>query len=222
MQNHAVSVLTIYIYVYVAAASLAAPVCGAQESRAPSRAGARTILPPAREIALARSAAPASVSDSATVWVFTDSGYAVAVAGRNGAACYVSRSWPTSIEPHCFDAEGAATIMRIHMREVELLHRGMTPDEAERDIAPDILSGRYRLPSRPAMSYMMSAEQALIGDDGRPAGRWRPHVMIYYPYLESDVRPPDPKAAMITGAGTAQSNFTIVVPEFVPVRPPSQ
>jgi hypothetical protein len=69
---------------------------------------------------------------------------------------------------------------------------------------------------------MMSAEQALIGDDGRPAGRWRPHVMIYYPYLESDVRPPDPKAAMITGAGTAQSNFTIVVPEFVPVRPPSQ
>lgn len=203
----------------LAGAPFIASDAAAQESRDSARAGRRTMLPAEREIALARSAAPASVSDAATVYVFTDSGYVMAVAGTSGAACYVSRSWPASIEPHCFDAEGAATIMKIQMREVELLHRGMTPEQAEREIAPEILAGRLRLPSRPAMSYMMSAEQRLISDDGRPVGRWRPHVMVYHPFLESDGGTPDMRAAMITGAGTAQSNFTIVVPEFVPVRP---
>ncbi|MGH7636976.1 MAG: hypothetical protein ACREOK_04935 [Gemmatimonadaceae bacterium] len=200
-------------------AALATSPGVAQESRDAGRAGKRSVMPRDLEIALARSAAPVSVSDSAEIWVFTDTGYVVAVPGTNGNACYVSRSWARSIEPHCFDAEGAATILRVHMREVELLHRGMTPDEAERLIAPEIVSGRLRLPSRPAMSYMMSAEQSLISDDGRPVGRWRPHVMIYYPFLRSDGRAPDMRAAMLTAAGTAQSSFTIVVPEFVQSRP---
>ena len=72
----------------------------AQDSHHPGRVGPRKTLPRAEEIALARSAAPASVSDSASVWVFTDTGYVLAERGSNGNACYVSRSWPTSIEPH--------------------------------------------------------------------------------------------------------------------------
>ena len=204
--------------VFLMANVLATGEVASQENRNPERAGARTVLPREREIALARSAAPASVSDGAAIWVFTDSGYALAVPGTSGSACYVSRSWPGSVEPHCFDEEGAGTIMKIHMREVELLHRGMTPDQAEREIAPDILAGRLRLPRRPAMSYMMSADQVLISDAGRPAGRWRPHVMIYYPFLAAGGGATDMKAAMITGAGTSQSSFTIVVPEFVPVK----
>jgi hypothetical protein len=91
----------------------------------------------------------------------------------------VARSWQTSIEPHCFDAEGAETIMRIHLREVELLHRGSTPEEADREVGAAILSGPFRLPRRPVLSWMMSPEQSLISDAGQPAGRWRPHVMIY-------------------------------------------
>lgn len=193
----------------------------AQDSRSSSRAGPRPLLPVAREVALARSAAPASVAAAAEVYIFTDSGYVLAEPGTNGAACYVSRSWPGSIEPHCFDAEGAATIMKIQMREVELLHRGMTPEQAEREIGPAILAGRFRLPARPALSYMMSAEQSLISDDGRAVGRWRPHMMIYYPYLESSGGAPDMAAGMITGSGTAQSSITIVVPEFVTVKPPA-
>lgn len=193
----------------------------AQESRDPRRAGARARLPRSEEIALARSAAPASVSDSASVFVFADSGYVLAERGTNGAACYVSRSWPTSIEPHCFDAEGAASIMRIHMREVELLHRGLTPNDAERELAPDLLAGKLRLPNKPAMSWMFSAEQKLIGDTGEPAGRWRPHIMIYYPYLDglpSVGGAPDMRAGMVSGAGTAQSSIIIPVTEFVPLK----
>jgi hypothetical protein len=76
-----------------------------------SEPGPRKLLPRAEEIALARSAAPASVSDSATIYLLTDSGYAVGVKGTSGAACYVSRDWIASIEPHCFDPEGAETIL---------------------------------------------------------------------------------------------------------------
>ena len=197
-------------------------LASAQDSRDVRRAGPRRVLPVPQEIALARSAAPASVSDSASVYVFTDSGYVLAARGTSGAACYVSRSWPASVEPHCFDSEGAATILPMHMREVELLHRGMTPGEAEREIGAGISSGRFRLPRRPAVSYMMSAAQELISDDGKAVGRWRPHVMIYYPFLENEggATAPDMKAAMITGARTASSSITFVVPEFVPVRQP--
>jgi hypothetical protein len=200
--------------------ALIAGTASAQENRDPRRAGKRALLPRADEIALARSGAPPSVSDSASVFVFTDSGYIQAERGSNGAACYVSRSWPESIEPHCFDSEGAATIMQIHMREVELLHRGRTPDDADKEIAPLILSGSLRLPTRPAMSWMFSAEQKLIGDTGAPAGRWRPHIMIYYPYLQGvpSAGAPDMHAGMISGAGTAQSSIIIPVADFVPVK----
>ena len=201
-------------------------VTDAQESADPRRAGKREVLPRGQEIALARSAAPANIGDSATVYLFTDSGFVLAERGTNGAACYVSRSWPTSIEPHCFDAEGAESIMRIHMREVELLHRGLTPGAAQREMAPDIFSGKLRLPSKPALSWMFSAEQKLISDTGQPAGRWRPHIMIYYPYLApmpgGDGGAPTFPGGMISGAGTSQSSIIIPVSEFVHVkhRPP--
>lgn len=196
---------------------LAAAILPAQESKHPGRTGPRKLLEVTEEMALARSAAPASISDSAAVWVFTDSGYVQATRGDGSAACYVSRSWPTSIEPHCFDAEGAATIMKIHMREVELLHRGATPAQADRELGSAIMNGTLSLPRRPVMSWMMSGEQSLISDTGQAAGRWRPHVMIYYSYLPATVRP-DIAAGMVSGAGTPTSSIMIVVPEFVTVR----
>src|SRR5712664_3014009 len=45
------------------------------------------------EIALARSAAPASISDAAEVMVLRRDGYATAVKGANGFLCIVERSW---------------------------------------------------------------------------------------------------------------------------------
>lgn len=210
------------VFLAVLSVLLGSPLI-AQDSRHPGRAGPRKPLPRSEEVALARSAAPTSVSATASVWVFTDTGYVLAERGSSGNACYVSRSWPTSIEPHCFDAEGATTIMPLHMHEVLLLHRGMTPAEAEREIGALIASGKLRLPRKPSLSYMMSAGQQLIGDEGQPAGRWQPHVMIYYPWLESTqlgTKTPDPRAGMITGSGTATSSIMIVMPEFVPVSPP--
>jgi hypothetical protein len=51
----------------------------------------------AAEIALARSAAPKFVSDSATVLVLTKNGYPQAVTGTNGFTCFVERSFLSRI-----------------------------------------------------------------------------------------------------------------------------
>jgi hypothetical protein len=198
----------------VAAATLSV---GAQEA-APSRSGPRRLLEPDHEIALARSAAPEALTAAAAIYVLGDSGYAEAVAGTNGMACYVSRSWPSSLEPHCFDAEGAATVMRIQMRRTELLHRGTPEHEADRLIGADLASGRFRLPRRPALSYMMSGAQVLINDSGRPAGRWQPHLMIYYPYLtiqDLSLAAPDPRGAMLSQPGSAVSSIVVVLRDFL-------
>jgi hypothetical protein len=191
----------------------------AAQSQNAGQSGPRKLLPRAEEIALARSAAPADVSKPATVWVLTDSGYVVAEKGTNGVACYVSRGWIESIEPHCFDAEGAATILPIEMRTVELRHKGMSAEAVEREIAAGLSSGRFRTPRRPVLSWMQSAAQRLVSDDGKPVGKWRPHLMIYYPYLTAGELglggPPDFKSAVLVDGGTARSNLMIVTSDFV-------
>ena len=183
------------------------------------RTGPRALLPRDHEIALARSAAPAAVSDSATIYVLGQQGYSVAVQGTSGVACYVGRSWPASVEPHCFDAEGAATILPMEMRRTEQLHRGVPYDSIQRDIAVGLLQGRYRVPQRPAMSWMMSASQRLIDDDGRVVGAWKPHLMIYYPYLTRAALglgpTPDPRQAILVDGGTPESNLLIILGSFV-------
>ncbi|HEX2449845.1 MAG TPA: hypothetical protein VHJ69_01820 [Gemmatimonadales bacterium] len=189
------------------------------QSRNTGQSGPRKLLPRGEEIALARSAAPAQVSSDATVWVFTDSGYVIGESGSNGVACYVGRSWQESVEPHCFDTEGAATILPIEMRTVELYHRGRSPEQVEREIAVELASGRLRTPRRPALTWMQSGAQQLIRDDGKPVGRWQPHLMIYYPYLTGAElglgSVSDLKGAVLVDGGTPTSNLMIVTREFV-------
>ena len=50
------------------------------------------------EIALARSAAPSSISDGAEVMVLGRKGFTTAVKGTNGFLCLVERSWGASTD----------------------------------------------------------------------------------------------------------------------------
>ena len=221
MNANATSAIRVYSrsFAAYAVAVLVGVAPTAAQSTGVGQSGARTLLPRAEEIALARSAAPADVSKGATVWVLTDSGYHVAEPGTSGVACYVGRSWIASVEPHCFDAEGAATILPMEMRTVELRHRGMSNEDVEREIAAGLSSGRFRIPRRPALSWMLSGAQQLISDDGKPVGKWRPHLMIYYPYLtaaELGLGPvPNLKGAVLVDGGTPTSNLMIVTNDFV-------
>ncbi len=74
------------------------------------------------EIALARSAAPASISDEAEVLVLGRDAYTIAVKGTNGFVCPVERSWsaatdfaefwnPKIIAPICLNPPAARTYL---------------------------------------------------------------------------------------------------------------
>ncbi len=201
------------------AATLASPALA--QAAGAGRPGPRTLLPRDREIALARSAAPASVSAAARIYLWSASGWVVADSGSSPVACLVNRSWPAALEPECFDEEAAATIMPMEMRRTELLHRGMAAEQVEAEIARGLMEGRYRLPRRLAVAYMMSAGQHLIGDDGEPAGQWRPHLMIYFPYLTNQQvghhTDPGLAAGLVVDPGKPTANLMVVVPEFVAV-----
>lgn len=195
---------------------LAAPL--AAQSREAYQGGRRPALPRAWEIALARSAAPSEITAQATVLVLTDTGYAVAERGSNGVTCYVGRGWPESIEPHCFDEEGTATILPMALRRAAMRQQGKTHEEIEADIAEGLASGRFRLPRRPAMSYMMSGAQVLYNDEGKRVGAWRPHLMIYYPWISGSdmgIPKPDLRTAVIVDEGTPVANIMIVVRDFI-------
>lgn len=197
------------------------PIAVVAQADGSYRTGPREVLPAAREIALARSAAPPEVSGDATVLVWNGADFDVAVEGTGGVTCYVARSWVESLEPHCFDAEGAASILRIHIHELKLQVQGLDEAAIDREVEAALARGDLRLPSRPAMSYMMSAGQKLISDDGRPVGAWQPHIMLYYPGLDAEAMGLGATttfmAGVVTDSGTPLSSLMVIVPEFVPV-----
>jgi hypothetical protein len=161
------------------------------------------------------------VSARARVLVFADTAFVVADSGSSGVTCVVNRSWPQSLEPHCYDAEASATILPMELRRTMLLHRGRSEAEANRDIADGLARGAFRLPRRAAMSYMMSDAQRLVGDDATPAGHWLPHVMIYQPFLtNADVgfgETPDMRVGMVSDAGTPMASLMLIMPKHVKV-----
>lgn len=182
---------------------------------AQSRHGPRPVLAQDREVALARSAAPEAISAEATVWRWQGERYVVADSGSNGVHCYLARLWVPSVEPHCFDPEAAATIMPILMRKVELYAAGIADSVVEQRIAADIAAGRLRVPSRPAVTYMMSAAQVLVGGNGATVGAWQPHLMIYYPGWTG---PQAGLAGFVAGVGFIENPGTPMAALVVPLR----
>src|SRR4029077_15254841 len=92
------------------------------------------------EIALARSAAPASVSDGAEVMVLGPKGYTTAVKGTNGFLCIVERSWGAATDepefwnpkvraPICFNPPAARTFVPIFLMKAKLVITGKSKTE---------------------------------------------------------------------------------------------
>jgi hypothetical protein len=213
----------IALHPFLALLLLAPAAAGAQSAAAGVRYGDPIRLPPAEEIALARSAAPASVSAEATVLVLAEDAvrWEVGAEGTNGATCWVSRTWAGSLEPHCFDPEGSRTILPIQQRTLEMGHAGASEAEIEQEIAAGVAEGRYRYPARPAMSYMLSSGQKLVNDDGEAVGSWKPHLMLYWPGLTkadlggTGAGPLLGEAMILVDEGTDEACLIVVYPEFV-------
>ena len=140
------------------------------------------------EIALARSAAPASISGGAEVMVLGREGYTTAIKGRNGFLCLVERSWAVATDnpefwnpkvraPHCFNPRAARTFAPIYLMKTKLVLAGKSKTEIAQTIASALDKKELPALEPGAMCYMMSKQQYL-NDDGKS---WHPHVMFYVP-----------------------------------------
>ncbi len=140
------------------------------------------------EIALARSAAPASISDAAEVMVLQRDGYKAAVKGSNGFMCLVERSWgqgtdeaefwnPKMRAPHCFNAQATKSFAQIYLMKTKLVLAGKSKPEIAKAIATGLDTKELPALEPGAMAYMMSKQQYL-NDQGK---NWRSHTMFFSP-----------------------------------------
>jgi len=140
----------------------------------------------AAEIALARSAAPESISRDAEVMILGRHGFETAVKGKNGFVCAVGRSWTSTVDaefwnpkvrvPACVNAAAARSYLLRVTKETEWGLAGRTPAQMNEFIAAAI--ARKELPPMEpgAMCYMMSKE----GYGGDSVPHWPSHLMFFY------------------------------------------
>ncbi len=144
------------------------------------------------EIALARSAAPESISKDATVMVLGRHSYETAVKGKNGFVCLVERAWtspaddpgfwnPKQRGPICLNAPAARSYLPLTVRKTESVLAGRSKAQMFEAIKT-ALDKKELPPIEPgAMSYMM-AKQGYLNDHD---GHWHPHLMFFVPLTEA-------------------------------------
>ena len=138
------------------------------------------------EIALARSAAPESISRDAGVMVLGRHGYETAVQGKNGFVCMVERSWTAPIDdpdfwnsklrsPICFNAAAARSYLPRIIKKTELILAGRSKAQMVEAIVAGIEKKELPAMESGAMCYMLS-KQGYLSDR---EGHWHPHLMFF-------------------------------------------
>ncbi len=146
----------------------------------------------AAEIALARSAAPRSIADNATVMTLGKEKYQTAVRGTNGFVCFVERSWAKDFDqpdfwnprlrmPQCWNAAAARSLLPEYLERTQWVLAGVSKDEMIARTRAAWASHEFGPPAPGSMAYMMSKDQ-MISDPTPPApDHWYPHVMFFVP-----------------------------------------
>lgn len=187
------------------------------------------------EIVLAKSAAPATISDRATIKVLTNLGYQVAHEGSNGFVCMVMRGWSaptytpaqfrnlvydaTVRAPICFDPQASRTVIPYYELRTKLGMEGNAPDQIARGVEAAYAHGA--LPRRDVVSfaYMWSASQHLASG----IGAWHPHVMIFAPYSDNSMLGGNefgsPLPQLSDDAGTPFAVVVIPVDHSLAIKP---
>jgi hypothetical protein len=138
------------------------------------------------EIALARSSAPASISDAAEVMVLRRDGYATAVKGSNGFVCIVERSWAKPTDdaefwnskvraPNCFNPAASTTFLPIFLKKTKFVLMGKSKAEILAATTSALEKKELPVLAPGAMCYMMARQQYLSDEDKN----WHPHVMVF-------------------------------------------
>lgn len=169
------------------------------------------------EIALARSAAPSSISDGAEVMVLGREGYKTAVKGTNGFLCIVERSWgqgtddaefwnPKMRAPHCFNAQAARSFAPIYLMKTKLVLAGRSRAEIAQAIATALDKKELPTLEPGAMAYMMSKQQYL---NDRDKG-WHSHAMFFSPGNMTKSWAADDPNSPVVMANDPQERVTIL------------
>jgi hypothetical protein len=145
----------------------------------------------AAEIALARSAAPESISRDAEVQVLGHHGFETAVKGKNGFVCIVGRGWTSAADadfwnpkvrvPMCVNASAARSYLVRLTKETEWGLAGHTQTQMTESITIAIAKKELPPMEPGAMCYMMGKQ----GYGGDIAPHWPSHLMFFY----SDTNP---------------------------------
>lgn len=144
------------------------------------------------EIALARSAAPESISRDAEVLVLGRHGYESAVKGKNGFVCMVERSWTAGIDdpdfwnpklraPICFNPPAARSYLPLTIRKTELVLANQSKAQIFESIKAAFDKKELPPLESGAMCYMLSRQGYLSERDGR----WHPHLMFFVPQTDA-------------------------------------
>jgi hypothetical protein len=181
------------------------------------------------EAALARSAAPDSISRDAEVLILSRHGYenvnnadATATKGKNGFVCMVLRGWSAAADfpefwnakiraPICLNAPAARSYLPLILKKTEWVLAGRTAEQI--GIAIDAAITRKELPTPEpgAMCYMMSKQAYLADDDPH----WHPHVMFFMPYTEAAAWGANLPGSPVIAAPAKSEHLTIFL---IPVR----
>jgi hypothetical protein len=143
------------------------------------------------EIALARTAAPESVSRDAEVLVLGRRGFETAVKGTNGFVCIVGRGWSSAADPDywnpkvrvpiCMNAPAARTYLPRIAKITELALAGRTLTQVNEVMGAAVAKKEFPPMEAGAMCYMTGKH----GYGGDVAPHWPAHLMFFY----SDVDP---------------------------------
>ena len=138
------------------------------------------------EIALARTAAPESVSRDAEIWVLGRRGFETAVKGKNGFVCIVGRGWSSAADPDfwnpkvrvpiCANAPAARTYLVAIRKITDLALAGRNLAQVNEAVAGAIAKKELPAMEAGAMCYMTGKE----GYGGDVLPHWPPHLMFFY------------------------------------------
>jgi len=142
------------------------------------------------EIALARTAAPPSISANAQVLVFGQHGYEIAVKGSNDFVCFVERSWTAGFDdpqfwnpklraPNCFNAAAAHSVLPQYLKRAEWVSAGLDKAKLIEKTQLAFAHNEFIAPEPGAFSFMLS-KQGYVSDDAQ--GPWLPHLMFFVPH----------------------------------------
>jgi hypothetical protein len=144
------------------------------------------------EIAMARSAAPESISRDAQVMVLGRHGYETAVKGKNGFVCVVERGWTSPFDspdfwnpklrgPICYNPPAARSVLPFTFKRTELVLAGLSNPQMLDKIKAAVSAKELAPPEPGAMSYMLSKDGYLADS----VGHWHPHLMFHLPKTDA-------------------------------------